>query len=451
MTSSLEALKAYTLGDEQHNHGDDIAAMPFYKQAIDLDPNFAMAYARLATAYLNTDQLDTAQTYYKKAYELRDRASERERFYITAHYFADTGQIEKGIQAYELYKQTYPRDNIPWNNLANLYETIGQFDKVVENAREAVRLNPTVGFGHFLLAGGYMQLGRLDEAKTAIEDAKKAGIKGSPLLRWEAVLRYLTKDQAGLQQTLDTMKKTGRDGPVLALALQRDIAISQGKFARARELSRDVDTEALRLEAAEPRAAARLDMAELDIWLGHAAEARQAVPAALQIKRTPDLLMSAGFTLLEAGDLTGGMKLVDEAMRAQPINDYFRMLAHPAAEATVELERRNPQRAIELLEPLRQYDGSNLAMPRLRARAYVAAGRYDDAIRDLEHFAGQEFPRPMSWWRSVMRVDLARAYVAKGDKAKARTAYQNFFSAWKDADPDIPLLKQAKDEYAKLQ
>jgi len=450
-TSSLQALKAYTLGDEQHNRGDDIAAMPFYKQAIELDPNFAVAYARLGTAYLNTDQLDTAQKYMKKAYDLRDRASERERFYITAHYFSDAGQIEKGIQAYELYKQTYPRDNIPWNNLANLYNAIGQNEKAVENAREAVRLNPSVGFGHFLLVGGYMQLGRWDEARTAIETAKQAGITGVALLRWEAALRYITGDQAGLQQTLDTVKKAGRDGPIVALGLQRDIAILQGRFARARELARDIDTEALRLDAEEPRVGTRLDTAELHAWVGQATLARQEVPAALQIKRTPDLAVYGGMILLEAGDLSGGMKLIEEATGEQPENDFFRLLVRPSAEAMVELEHHNPLRAIELLEPLRQYDAGNLFLPRLRARAYVAAGRYDDAIRDLERFTSQEFPRPMSSWRPLMRLDLARAYAAKGDKAKARTAYQNFLSAWKDADPDIPLLKQAKEEYSKLQ
>ncbi|HXR39969.1 MAG TPA: serine/threonine-protein kinase, partial [Terracidiphilus sp.] len=168
-TSSLEALKAFTLGDAQRNRGGQLAAIPFYQRAIELDPNFAMAYARLGTMYGNIGQGDLLEQYQKKAFDLRDRTSERERLYITAHYYSDTGQLEKGIAAYELYKQTYPRDSVPYNNLAAIYLPLGQFDKALENAREAMRLDPDLANGYFTTAQAYASLGRVDESKATIQ------------------------------------------------------------------------------------------------------------------------------------------------------------------------------------------------------------------------------------------------------------------------------------------
>ncbi len=450
-TASLEALKAFSLGDEKHLRSDDLAAMTFYKQSIELDPNFAMAYARLGTAYLNTGQLDKAQGYMKKAYDLRDRASERERFYITAHYFSDNGQIEKGIQSYELYKQAYPRDNVPWNNLGNLYATLGNFEKQVENAREAVKLNPNSAFGYQLLVGGYVQLGRFDEARSVVEAAKRQGTTGTPLLQWDARLHYLAKDQPGYEHALETLRKAGPDGPAQAMDVERGVAALRGQLSQVRELNRQMISEIAKFDAPELHAGTLLDLAEMEYWMGYPGRAKELAQSALAIKRTPDLMMAAGAVMLECGDNAAGTKLVEDAFRAQPENDYFRLIVRPTMQALSEMQRHNAQRAAEILDSLSSYDEGFTPVPFFRARAYLALGRWQDAIRELERFTTREYPRPMSWWRPLMRLDLGRAYAAAGDKAKARTAYQDLFADWKDADPDLPVLVQAKAEYAKLQ
>jgi len=169
-TSSLEALKAFALGDEKHIAMNDLASIPFYKQAIELDPNFALAYARLGTVYANWDLLVTAEEYRKKAFELKDRTSERERLYITSHYYADSGQLEKGKASYELYKQTYPRDVTPYINLSVTDLQLGDFDKALENAKESMRVDPDESRGYGNSASAYTGLNRLEEAKTVAKE-----------------------------------------------------------------------------------------------------------------------------------------------------------------------------------------------------------------------------------------------------------------------------------------
>jgi tetratricopeptide (TPR) repeat protein len=200
-TSSLEALKSFTLGDVKHSASDEIGAAPFYKRAIELDPNFAMAYARLGTIYGNLGEADLAEDYRKKAFDLKDRTSERERLYITAHYYMDSGQLEKGIAAYELYKQTYPREATPYSNLAVQYVLIlGEFEKGFANAQDSLRVDPDDSRGYFLSAAAYMGLNRLDEAKAVL----KAGLQHDPsfltLHDWLAHVALAQGDMASMEK-----------------------------------------------------------------------------------------------------------------------------------------------------------------------------------------------------------------------------------------------------------
>ena len=234
-TSSLEALKAFTLGDAQRNRGGQLAAIPFYQRAIELDPNFAMAYARLGTTYGNIGQGDLLEQYQRKAFELRDRASERERLYITAHYYSDTGQLEKGIAAYELYKQTYPRDSVPYNNLAAIYLPLGQFDKALENAREAMRLDPDQANGYFTTAQAYAGLGRVDESRATIQAALQRKLGGAFAHLHLALLAWGQNDQATLDQELAAAKTAGREGEMLAAGLQAAMVAYAGRMRQARE------------------------------------------------------------------------------------------------------------------------------------------------------------------------------------------------------------------------
>ena len=176
-TSSLEALKAFSLGDMKHQMSDELTALPLYQRAVELDPNFAMAYARLGTVYSNLGQSELSETNRQKAFELRDRASEHEKLYIMSHYYVDSGQLDKGITALELYKQTYPRDSIPYNNLAAVYNQMGRYENALDNARQSVQLDPDSASGYSNVGFAYGGLNRLDEAKATFNEAlqHKAG------------------------------------------------------------------------------------------------------------------------------------------------------------------------------------------------------------------------------------------------------------------------------------
>ncbi|MGB7640779.1 MAG: protein kinase, partial [Terriglobales bacterium] len=236
-TSSLDALKALTLGDAKHSTGDDLAAIPDYQHAIDLDPNFAMAYARLGTVYNNLGQAELSEQNRQKAFELRDRASEREKLYIIAHYYADNGQLDKGITAYELYRQTYPHDATPCNNLSIIYSQLGQFDNALENAKRAVELDPDMLSGHEQLAQAYIGLNRLDEARASINAVfqHKGSTKGFHIML--ASIDFDDGKPADMEHELDLASGTP-DGDLSVLGFRIFLASSQGQIEKARDYAR---------------------------------------------------------------------------------------------------------------------------------------------------------------------------------------------------------------------
>jgi tetratricopeptide (TPR) repeat protein len=233
-TSSLEALKSFTLGDARHSAGDDLAAAPFYKRAIELDPNFAMAYARLAVVYSNFGQMNVSIPYLQKAFELKDRASEPERLYITAHYYADSGQLEKGIAAYELYKQTYPREVTPYVNLSVTYYQLGDFEKALANAQEAIRVEPNESRGYFSSDTAYLGLNRPEEARAILN----AGLQRNPgfvsMHDALAQIAYAQGDVAGMEKEEALI----HDQPDLEMNVDGrhgDIAAGHGQLQKGRE------------------------------------------------------------------------------------------------------------------------------------------------------------------------------------------------------------------------
>ena len=449
-TSSLEALKAFTLGDGQHNMGEDTGAIPFYQHAIELDPNFAMAYARLGTCYYNTGQSELAEQNTQKAFELKDRASERERLYITSHYYDTRGDIDKTIQAYELFKQTYPRNSTPRSNLALTYSNLGDFQRAVEEGLEAIRLSPDTWNAYGIVSSAYVGLDRLDDAKAILQQAINRKIGGAGLHTALAYVAILQGDKA----TLSREEALVRQSPYWAAQLDvayADIAGAQGRLKKMRELIGGSVEQAGRLNLSEIAAQLLLDQGQCEALAGLRSQAAEDAAAALKASASPLVKLSAGGVLALAGQEARATSLAEEAAKLRPDDTLVQAVAIPGLQAFLEIKRDNPTRALELLQRAQPYDRADLGTLWLRGIAYLKAGKTNDAVQEFQKILAFKNTRLGSPYIFMAQLGVGRAHALAGDKAQARTAYQDFFALWKDADPDLPLLAEAKAEYAKLQ
>jgi len=448
-TSSLDALKAFTLGDARRAAGDELSSIPYYKQATDLDHNFAMAYARLGTVYNNLGQGDLSGDYRKKAFELRDRASERERLYITAHYYADSGQLERGVAAYELYRQTYPRDSVPYNNLAQMFSALGQFDKALENALEAVRLDPDSGFGYGSAAMTYIALNRLDEAKAILNTALERRVG-----RIDAYIGLLTvalaqNDKPGLERARSLLKSSpGGDG--LVMHFDANLAASRGQLRQARELYMQASQAMQRYNLKESAATEVAGEAVTEAALGNSAEASRGAAAALRISRGTRVVLLAAVSYALAGEERKAQELSSEVAKQRPEDTLVQSVWVPLVSAIIELKHKDPTKALQLLTAAGPYDRANLPVLFTRGRAYLQAGQGNEAAQEFQKVLALRNISPGDLTLPLAQLGLARACALQGDTSRSRIAYQDYFALWKDADPDIPILQQAKAEYAKL-
>src|ERR1022692_1062729 len=283
-TSSLDALKALTLGDAKHGMGDDLAAMPNYQRAIELDPNFAMAYARLGTVYNNLGQTELSEQNRQKAFELRDRASEREKLYIMAHYYADSGQLDKGITAYELYRQTYPRDSTPYNNLAVIYNQLGQFDNALQSAKAALEIDPDMLSAFGQVAQAYAGLNRVEEARATINAALQRKMSPAGFHVGLASLDWDEGKDADMEKELQSASATP-DGELNVLGFRADLATARGQVRQARELAHQTEDAFDRLHL-QGRASVEAQLASFEALVGNHAEATSAAADALRLSRT---------------------------------------------------------------------------------------------------------------------------------------------------------------------
>jgi tetratricopeptide (TPR) repeat protein len=450
-TSSLEALKALTLGIAQHYSGEHLASIPFYQRAVELDPNFAMAYARLGTVYGGLGEEDLSEKNRKKAFELRDRASEREKLYITAHYYSDSGQLEKGIQAYELYKQTYPRDVVPHANLAaDYYLPLGQFEKALENALEAVRVDPDTAWGYTDAAQAYMGLNRLGEAKAILNSALQRKVAGYPVHFSLSQIALAQGDTAALERE-DAFTKGSTEGEVALVARDARLAASRGQLKRARELFMQAREMAQRLNLKERAAQAIADEAGIEADFGHRAEAAKGATAGLATSRGPNVLYGAARAFALVGEASNAETLIAELAKRRPEDEFVEFVWAPEVMAINEINRRNPAKAIQLLQTATPYEaGYYFGIRYTRGNAYLRAGNGNQAAGEFQKVLALRNAFPDDPVLSLAQLGLARAYALQGDVAKSRTAYQDFFALWKDADPDVPVLREAKAEYAKL-
>jgi eukaryotic-like serine/threonine-protein kinase len=452
-TSSLDALKALSLGDAKHNIGDELAAIPNYQRAIEIDPNFAMAYARLGTIYNNLGQTELSEQNRQKGFELRDRASEREKLYITAHYYADSGQLDKGITAYELYRQTYPRDSIPFNNLAAIYIQLGQFDNALENAKRAVELDPDMVTGYGGVAAAYAGLNRIEEARATINTALLH--KASAGFHLDlAVADWCEGKEADMEKELQSASATP-DGEADVLGFRAGVASARGQVRQAREFVRQREDALDRLHL-QGRANAEAGLAVFEAVVGNRAEANSEATAALRLSQTVSVMGNVATTLAILRQDQKAIALADEIQRAHPndsmaVNVTVPMIRAIAALRPANSAKADPAKAIDFLNTAALYARANAGVFYVRALGYEQAGRYAEAQQDLQKVLDMKSHSFPDIAIVVAQLELGRLFQKQGDIPKARIAYQNFLAAWKDADPDVPLLHEAKAEYARLQ
>jgi DNA-binding winged helix-turn-helix (wHTH) protein/Tfp pilus assembly protein PilF len=453
-TPSLEALKAYSLGVKAYYASEQTAALPFYKRAVELDPNFAMAYARMSATYGNLSEDTRSDESCRKAYELREKVSERERFFIEALYLINTGELEKAAQTYELWEQTYPRDDHPHRLLGFIYGQLGDLNRELAENREALRLEPNNVNNYVNLGGTYMALNELDEAEVVFKQAEERKLECGCLLVFRYDLALLKGDGAQMAQLVSAaMGKPGEEEDLM-LAAQADTEGWSGKLKNARELTGRAMDSAQHNDANE-RAALYLVAAALrEVKSGNREQARAEVNAALKLASDRDVRATVALALASAGDTARAEKLAAELDKTFPLDTVVQRYWLPMIRAAVALERKDPNRAVELLQvagAIELGEGGNLLPVYLRGEAYLMLHDGSRAAAEFQKFIDhrglvRNFP-----WGALARLGLARAYALQGDKAKARAAYRDFLTLWKDADPDIPILKEAKTEYANLQ
>jgi eukaryotic-like serine/threonine-protein kinase len=459
-TPSLEAWKLYSDASRVLITENNAGAIPLLQRAVQIDPKFALAYAFLARTYADTWQPVLAAENIRKAYELRDRTSDSERFFITVNYHQQlTGNLEEAERTGELWRATYPRDLDAYTMLSVIYQNLGKYEKSAEIAKRAVEMNPSFPPGPLNLAWAYLFLERYTEAEKTVQDAAGRQLNVPDLIILPYVIAFYKGDRVGMERAA----ARGRDNPESADWMTNTEALVlaySGHLQQARTMTRRaVDMER---QAHQPERAAMYEAAAAvrEAFFGNASEALARAKAALEISKSRDVEYGAAFALAFTGDIAGSQPLADDLEKRFPEDTMVRFTYLPIHRALVALSQDNSSAAIEQLQVAAPYDlaipGSwfaffgNMYAPYVRGQAYLSAHRYGEAVSEFQKLLdhpGIVFTDPV---RAAALLQRGRALRAAGDGTKARAAYQDFLTLWKDADSDIRLLKQAKTEYAKL-
>ena len=464
-TPSLEALKALSLGRKVWDEKGIAAALPYYQQAIELDPNFAMGYRAVGAAYYELGEVGLAAEYMTKAFQLREHASEREKLAITASYYSSsvTGQLDKAAQTFEQEMESYPRD-AQYDALGGIYAQQGQYEKAAEITRQVAARVPGD------LANYALALQRFDEARQIIHEAQPRisddGIAHDALY----ALAFLGADSAGMaeQQRWYAGKPQYTS---IGLALASDTEAYAGHLAKAGELTRQAVDSAIRANSkGEDGAIWQAIAAQREAAYGNATESRQSAAAALKLPGSQGGEAEAALAFAMAGDTARAESLARDLGNRFPLNTQMQSLWLPAIQAQLALDRKSPAvalnalqaaSAIELGQILFVINTSCLYPTYVRGEAYLAAGQGSAAAAEFQKILDHSGIVWNCWTGALARLGVARAHAleaktaqgADADAARVRAlaAYKDFLTLWKDADPDIPILQEAKAEYAKLQ
>jgi eukaryotic-like serine/threonine-protein kinase len=456
-TPSMEALKAFSSGVKVLSATGDASAIPFFKRAIDLDPNFALAYAWLGITYTTIGESSTAVGYTRKAYELREQTSEPEKYFISAIFYKEvTGNLEKAEQSCKLWIQAYPRAEMPHGYLAGaIYPVIGQNERAIEEAREAIRLNPDDPVSHAFLIFGYTAVNQLDEAKAAYRQARERKLDSTlyPAALYE--IAFLQKDTAGMAaQVGQSVGKPGAEE--VLLALQGETAAYSGQLAGAREFSQRAMDSAERMGEKEAAATYSALSGLREVLFGNTKEAQRRAALAMGRSAGRDVQYGAALAFAYAGDGGKAQALTDDLGKRFPEDTIVQFNYLPTLRAKLAISRGNASEAIEILRSataneLGQTTSSALGWTAMypvyvRGEAYLAAHQGKEAAAELQKILDHPGLVGSEIIGALAHLQIAKAYAMQGDRTKAGAAYQDFFALWKNADPGIPILIAAKGE-----
>jgi serine/threonine protein kinase/tetratricopeptide (TPR) repeat protein len=445
-TSKLEALRYYSLGLEQHSSGRYDDAIPLYEHAIKVDQRFAIAYARLATCYNVKKKPELARAASSKAYEYRDRASEREKLYVEWNYFgAVTGEMDKAAEALDVWKRTFPRDWEPHHLLAVRYNLTGPFEEAIKEASEAVRLNPKEAKAHSNLANGFIGLNRFEDGKQVLRNALGQKMETDSMHQHLYHLAFVNGDAAGMKEQLDWAASSKSSGYLLNV-WQAHAAGFYGKLAEANQFTdkavdnnRDAAPQLLSQQAM--RAATFRDCGKVSALTSKA----------LSFSRDLLYLENSANALAACGQAAAAQSLVNEMQKGFPHDTLLNSVWIPLIRAQLELSRGNGAQAVQLLESARKYDVYGDYWPQyVRAQAYAKQGNGVQAATEFKNILDHRGWYPLSPVYALAHLGYARASQQSGDTAKARKAYQDFFDLWKNADATLPFVAEARQEYDKL-
>ena len=450
-TPSLEALKAYSQGVERHSSAKYFEAIPLYKRAIELDPNFAIAYARLALAYNNTRQFELSRETSAKAYELRDRISEREKFFVTWSYYGGvTGDWEKTDEVLELWKRAYPRDWVPHNTLALRYTLVGPFEKAVDEANEAIRLNPTSALPRSNLGFAFSGLNRFDEAKEVFRKALAEKLETTNIHSGLFYVAAVQNDVTGMGQQIEWT--AGKPDEYVAQNWQAQAAEFMGQLGKADAFNQRAAELAQRRDLKEIVGQILLARAQRRAIFGECGEVNDLTGKALAISRERSGLVAAASALALCQQPAQAQALVDELARRFPQDTMLQKVSLPLIRAQMEINRGNTAQVIQLLEPAHRYEAAGSFWPQyLRGLAYLHEQNGAAAATQFQVILDHRGWYPLSPLYPLAQLGLARAaMLGQANSAKARQAYDDFFTLWKTADDGIPIVKEAKREYELL-
>lgn len=452
-TPSLEALRAYSLGIQTGNAHGDAESLSFFKQAVALDPNFAVAYAKLGVVYNNMGQTKQGIENIQKAYELRDRVSERERLYVTGHYFGEvTGEQDKALVNYQLWEQEYPNDSIPYINAAIIYSAFGQYEKALEQARKSVEVEPDDVLCYASLASSYTALNRLDEAKGVLDQAFAHKLDDMTLHINLYYLDFLRGDTAGLEKEVNwALGKPGVEDQILFI--HSDTQVYFGRLNKSRSLAARAVESDRRNDALESAAGSQASEGFRESLVGDLSAARKQVDAGLALSQGRFVNIVSAITYARCGDAARAAALAERINKEFPVDTLIQSYWLPTIRAEIDMAHNNPDKAVEDLQAASPYElgfSAFLFPLYVRGEAFLLARRGKEAQAEFQKIIEHRTLAANTPTTALAHVGLARAYALQGDTPHARAAYQDFFGIWKDADADVPVLIAAKAEYAKL-
>jgi serine/threonine protein kinase/Flp pilus assembly protein TadD len=459
-TPSLEALKALSVGVKTLQEKGSAAGIPFFKRAVELDPDFAAAYEALGISYSNLREPGLSIENLQKSFDLRERVSEREKYRISgSYYLLATGELEKAIQVYEQWAQTYPRNSEPFGNLGVAYTYLGQYEKAITASTEDLRLNPGSAAAFTNLVGLYPAVNQIHEAELAYQQAIAHKVDNPFLHGNRYGVAFLAGDAAEMQRQVAAA--TGKPGEDLLLSFESDTEAFHGRLARARGLSQLAIDSANGNDSRETAAAWQMDAALREAEFNNASRARRGIASALAEAPTRDVSVLAALAFSRIGDVDRAARMAQSLADRFPLNTAINRYWLPVVHASIDIRLKKPAKALEDLQTTAQYElgtplpqfevGGSLYPVYVRGETYLLLREGKEAELEFQKFLDHRGVAVNCPLGALARLQLGRAYAMQGATVRSRAAYQEFFRLWKDADPDIPVLIAAKSEYAKLE